>query len=96
MIVIACNQTEMPVGSNGLHVFLLRLASIRSRALEELTFSSKLPGGLGLGGGDFDIKDRGQGTWAIGSPFFEHPQFCLCWSHREITWVKALLSVFLE
>lgn len=52
----------MPVGSYGLDAFLLQLASVRSRALEELDVSLKFPGGLDLRGVDFDIKDWGQGT----------------------------------
>lgn len=95
-----CNslQSEMPFGSNGPHAFLLQLASLRSRALEDLNISSKFPGGLGLGRGDFDTKDQGQSTWAIGNSFLEHPEFFSAvlknWSHREITWIKALLSVY--
>ena len=49
LMVIACNQTEMPVRSNGLHASLLQLTSLRSRALEELNVSLKFLGGLGLG-----------------------------------------------
>ena len=75
-----CNslQSEMPIGSNGLDAFLFQLASLRSRALEDLNISSKFPGGLGLGRGDFDVKDRGESMWVIGSSLLEHPEFCLC------------------